>query len=68
MGCSLCHMQVDEEACISCGICNQTCRMGVDVIKNIDSVECIRCGLCVEKCPAHAIHYTVGSGRNIGKN
>lgn len=66
--CSLCHMQVDEEACISCGICNQTCRMGVDVIKNIDSVECIRCGLCVEKCPAHAIHYTVGSGRNIGKN
>lgn len=49
------HMNLDKTACINCKKCEQSCPMGVEVIKNINSPECIRCGKCKSVCPVHAI-------------
>lgn len=53
---SFMRMYVDETACIHCGACTRQCKMGVDVLKNINSAECIRCGECKAVCPTGAIH------------
>lgn len=52
---SLCRMKVVEDKCIQCGKCMTACKMGVDVLENINSAECIRCGACVNQCPTDAI-------------
>ena len=49
------RMQVDAEKCTRCGRCTQTCKMGVDPLKNINSPECIRCGECKDACNFGAI-------------
>ena len=49
------RMQVDAEKCTRCGRCAQTCKMGVDPLKNINSPECIRCGECKDACNFGAI-------------
>lgn len=56
---SVCHMEVDQKNCISCGACVKTCKMDIDVIHNINSAECIRCGACKEICPEKAISYKI---------
>lgn len=52
---SVYQMRVDETACVRCGKCEGACKMGVKVLRNINSAECIRCGLCKDICPAGAI-------------
>jgi len=48
-----------SDACTSCGICVQQCRM--DAISEdftaTRTAECIECGECVEVCPTNAISY-----------
>lgn len=51
------HIEADRDACISCGKCNKSCPMGLDVKKmvadriNAKCTECIQCGACVHECP-----------------
>lgn len=52
---SLFRVQVEQESCISCGKCHQTCPMDVDITKHPGSPECIRCGICVKECPTGAL-------------
>lgn len=52
---SVYQMHVEDKACTHCMRCERTCKMGVEVIHNINSAECIRCGACKDACPTHAI-------------
>lgn len=53
---------IDEEKCISCGICAKACM--VDAIRGeqkgrpyfIDRQKCLKCGACVARCPKEAIY------------
>lgn len=44
------QMQVDKTKCTDCKLCEKTCKMAVEITKNINSAECIRCGECREVC------------------
>ena len=54
-------LNCDGNACVSCGLCSKTCKMGVNPTLNPNSPECIRCGECVAACPALALKFTFGS-------
>lgn len=53
---------IDEEKCISCGICAKACM--VDAIRGeqkgrpyfIDRQKCLKCGACIARCPKDAIY------------
>ena len=60
---SLSRMEVDGGKCVSCGICEKSCPMQVQVLKNINSPECIRCGRCASGCPTGAIELRFGKIR-----
>lgn len=49
------QMKLDKSKCIGCKKCEESCPMGVEVTKDINSVECIRCGKCKEVCPKGAV-------------
>lgn len=57
------HIEADRDACISCGKCNKSCPMGLDVKKmvadriNAKCTECIQCGACVHECPKKVLKY-----------
>lgn len=53
---SLYRLSVDKEQCVDCKLCEKTCKMGVEVTKEINSPECIRCGACMAACPKKCIH------------
>ena len=55
-------MRVDKDRCVSCGKCENTCKMDVDITKEPDSAECIRCGMCAKTCPNGAISFRYGFG------
>lgn len=57
---SIFRMKVDKEKCTLCGACEKSCKMGVEIRKNINSAECIRCGECIGSCPTGAISRCVG--------
>lgn len=49
---------IDEDACLSCGVCDERCH--VNAINEADDVfsinsKCIGCGLCISTCPADAV-------------
>lgn len=51
-------LRIDIEACIGCGICEETCTF--DAIEVIDSIavvneKCTLCGSCVDNCEAGAL-------------
>jgi len=49
---------VDEETCIACGACVDTCpveAITMDDKATIDSETCTECGACVDECPVDAI-------------
>jgi Pyruvate/2-oxoacid:ferredoxin oxidoreductase delta subunit len=51
--------RVDEELCISCGVCETRCQMDALDLENgvpeINLDRCIGCGLCVSTCPTGAL-------------
>ncbi len=52
---SIFQMHIMPSACVSCGKCNKSCKMNVEVTKDINGTECIRCGQCQRICPTQAI-------------
>ena len=49
-------MSIDNNRCTKCKLCENICRMNVEVLENINSAECIRCGDCKSICPHNAIN------------
>ena len=52
---SIYRYTVNEDKCVSCGICQKTCGFDIKVWQNPNSVDCIRCGNCRAACPKSAI-------------
>lgn len=52
---SLYRYTVNEDKCVSCGICQKTCEFDIKVWQNPNSLDCIRCGSCRAACPKSAI-------------
>ena len=52
---SLFRLELDNNACIECGMCSKVCPIDLDVPREIDSLECIRCLECVKACPKSII-------------
>ena len=52
-----------SDECVGCGICNTTCKMRVDVMRELKdygevrSPDCIVCLECTDKCPKGAITF-----------
>lgn len=49
------RMNVNENKCTRCNICNKNCPVDIKVYENANSPECVRCGKCVNRCPTKAI-------------
>jgi ferredoxin len=50
--------QVDQEACIACGLCVESCAfdaLSVDDTAQVDKVRCVGCGVCTLACPEGAL-------------
>lgn len=47
--------KVDEDKCISCGMCQKVCPVDIETWKEPNSRACIRCGECIKACPKGAI-------------
>ena len=58
------HIEADRDKCVSCGMCNKSCPMGLDVKKMVSEgangkcTECIQCGACVDECPKSVLKYS----------
>ena len=57
---ALSKIQIDEEKCKSCGLCQKNCPVGAIEGKDrekriINQEKCIKCGTCIKACPFHAI-------------
>ncbi|RMF93006.1 MAG: 4Fe-4S dicluster domain-containing protein [Candidatus Schekmanbacteria bacterium] len=50
--------------CTGCGLCNDSCKMSVDVLravkekKPLKSVNCTGCGICIDNCPSKNLKYS----------
>lgn len=64
---SVMRLRNDEKTCIDCKKCEKSCKMNIDVLKNLNSPECIRCGLCVKECPTGSLSMEF-SLKNVSKN
>lgn len=51
---ALIGVKLDEDKCVDCGMCIQTCQMD---IRHVGDHECINCGACVPVCPTQAISW-----------
>ena len=56
---SLLRVQVDEDKCNKCGLCEKNCKAAAIDAKNgkIDYARCVACGDCLIKCKRDALHY-----------
>ncbi|MDA3847161.1 MAG: 4Fe-4S binding protein [Vallitaleaceae bacterium] len=55
------RLKADSDACISCGKCNKTCPMSIDVQTNVSKgmitdINCHMCYQCADVCPNGCIH------------
>lgn len=50
---------VDDDACTSCGACEEKCPMDaitIDAVASVNKDRCIGCGLCVAACDFESMH------------
>jgi ferredoxin len=50
--------QVDENLCVGCGLCVESCpfeALSVDDVACVDGVRCVGCGVCTLACPEGAL-------------
>jgi ferredoxin len=57
---ALTRIEVDDEACVNCGLCDKVCPVALDVRKEAGGMECIACGACIGTCPKSAIKRKFG--------
>lgn len=60
-------LQLDENACVGCGVCIKVCPHGVFVLQDRkarlrDRDGCMECGACATNCAVGAISVTPGVG------
>lgn len=60
-------LQLDQEACVGCGMCATVCPHRVFAINDrkaaiVDFDACMECGACARNCPAMAIAVRPGVG------
>ena len=58
---SCCQPVVDQDACVGCGVCAESCAHGAPLLRSdgkmhIDLKKCAGCGRCIGQCPVEAIH------------
>lgn len=48
-------VQRDKNRCVSCGVCNQVCPSGLNIMvsKRVSNPECIGCWRCISHCRVH---------------
>ncbi|HZU87392.1 MAG TPA: 4Fe-4S binding protein, partial [Anaerolineaceae bacterium] len=50
--------RVDEELCIACGLCVDSCQFNALILEDVlrvDDIRCVGCGVCVRACPQEAL-------------
>ena len=60
-------MNLDEDACVGCGLCETVCPHGVVQLNHrkariVDLNGCMECGACSINCPTQAICVKPGVG------
>jgi len=56
---SLVRVQIDQQKCVSCGLCEKHCKTGVITLKTkqVDNGDCVACFNCLPVCQYDAISY-----------
>jgi NAD-dependent dihydropyrimidine dehydrogenase PreA subunit len=58
---------VDEDLCVGCGLCRESCQFGAlhlsDGKSRVDEAACMGCGVCVDRCPKGALELRREPGR-----
>jgi len=63
------RIETDLASCTSCKLCNEACKMSIDVMtpaaegKPVKTVSCVGCGLCIDSCPKKCLRYSTGFTR-----
>lgn len=65
------RIKANASQCKSCGACNKSCPMGIDVVKKvadgeIADNECILCGSCIETCKFDVLKYCIYVTKQTG--
>lgn len=55
----------DRKKCVSCGVCNQACPSGIDIMgsNRVNSPECIGCWRCISHCRVNRAVYMGVAGK-----
>ncbi|MDF9829625.1 4Fe-4S binding protein [Parabacteroides sp. PF5-6] len=53
------RVSIDQEKCISCGLCEQSCKAEAIDVKalTVDNSRCVDCFNCISSCKKDSIHY-----------
>ncbi|WZL73942.1 4Fe-4S binding protein [Clostridiaceae bacterium 35-E11] len=49
---------IDQEKCVQCGICEETCRFHAIQNYRVDLLKCEGCAACTVQCPTQAVYLT----------
>lgn len=54
------RVNIDDDLCFSCGLCDKVCPMGIKITNDraggyLSNSDCIKCGECITHCPKNAL-------------